>query len=243
MSKELSLSPREIEARLRREGILPGRLGLGEVAQVDPRLANAIIRPDLLGWGEPSCGWGWEILNLTGSFTAGAAGQNIEFQQQRGPTETDLWIRTVTYSVQRPNAFPGNIFKGQADYYNSLQPDINFTLVVSSYCKYVISPTMTPLQSISQQFECVCPVGFVIGCSGQLSGQFTNLREFTEGENPTIVTITLHAVRLPTRYDSCGVNEAVLRLQKMGILDEMGQEWQAAGYLNGAPEQGDGGKE
>ena len=215
------------EAALQREGMIPNQPGfLGMVARCDPQLANAIIRPDLIGWGEPSCGWGWEILNVVARFTDGAANQNIPYQLAEGIVETDLWIRKITYTVQRPNAFPGSIFKAQSDYFNRLNPNINFTMTVKSYCRYVISPTFTPLENIEQQFECVCPIGFVLGCSSQFSGTMTNLRPFEAGENPTIATITFHAVRLPTRYDSCGVNEAVARLQKYGYLDEMAAEFE-----------------
>lgn len=217
---------RSLESKVVRDGLIPDQPGfLGMVARCDPQLANAIIRPDLIGWGEPSCGWGWEILNVTGRFTDGAANQNINYQLAEGIVETDLWVRKVTYTVQRPNAFAGNIFKAQSDEYNKLNPNINFTMTVKSYCRYVILPTQTPLENISQVFECVCPIGFVLGCSSQFSGTFTNLRAFEEDEVPTIATITFHTVRLPTRYNSCGVNEAVARLQKYGILDEMAADF------------------
>ncbi len=226
-----------VEKALVRDGVIPkggfpetpGALSpsfLGQVAACDPRLANAIIRPDLLGWGEPSCGWGWEIVNINGEFTSGAANTQIPFQALQGIVEVDLWIRKVTYTVRRPNAFANNIFKAQSDYYNRLNPNIDFTMVVKSYCRYVISPDPTPLENIEQVFECVCPVGFVLGCSTQISGNFTNLRAFSDGTNntpdeiPTNVVITLHGVRLPTRYDQCSVSEAAVRMQKMGLLTE-----------------------
>lgn len=232
-----------IENNLRRQGLLTASDGpgfLGMVAACDPQLANAIIRPDLIGWGEPSCGWGWEILNLSGTFDSGAANQQIPFQLAEGIVETDLWVRSVTYTVQRPRAFEGNIFKAQSDYFNRLNPNINFTLTVKSYCRYVISPTETPLENIEQKFECVCPVGFVLGCSSQFSGTFTTLRTLAEDEIPTIVTITLHCVRLPTRYDSCGVNKAIARLQKFGILDEMAQDFSRGSALYGTRKQIEG---
>lgn len=233
------ISVQDIEGRLARQGILqPGSVGLGEIAQCDPQLANAIIRPDLLGWGEPSCGWGWQILNLKGQFNSGAANQQVKFQLAEGIVETDLWVRKVTYTVQRPLAFAGNIFKAQADYFNRLNPCIDFTMIVKSYCRYVISPTETPLENIEQVFECVCPIGFVLGCSTQISGYFRNIRDFStdNGEIPTIATITLHCVRLPTRYDQCGVNAAVARLQRFGILREMALDWEKGSSVHGTPD-------
>jgi len=175
----------------------------------------------MLGWDEASGGWGWEIINLVGRFNDGAANQSVQ-GQLTGIVETDLWVRKVTYTVQRPNAFAGNIFKAQSDWYNRLNPNINFTLSVKSYARYMISPEPTPLENIEQVFECVCPIGFVLGCSTQMSAFFTNLRAFAADEVPTIATITMHAIRLPTRYDSCGVNQAVTALQKYGLLPEAG---------------------
>lgn len=41
-------------------------------------------------------------------------------------TEANFWKHRVTYTVQRPNAFAGNIFKTQS----AFQPNVNFTLTV-----------------------------------------------------------------------------------------------------------------
>jgi hypothetical protein len=199
-------------------GAGPSAIGLGEVARCDPQLAHALIRPDLLGWGEPSCGWGWEIINLTGRFVDTTADQPNVIGQLNGIVEADLWVRKVTYTVRRPNAFPGNIFKAQSDYFNSQNPNIDFTLTVKSYCRYVISDTFTPLENIEQTFECVCPVGFVLGCSSQMTAQFINRRALAVDENPTEAIISFHAIRLPTRYDSCSIEKAVQALQEQGIL-------------------------
>lgn len=228
---------RRIEDSLVREGILPFQPGfLGTVAQCDPQLANAIIRPDLIGWGEPSCGWGWEIINLSGQFSGTAADQRVPYNLFNGIVETDLWVRKVTYTVRRPSAFAGNILKAQSDYYNRLNPNIDFTMTVKSYCRYVISPTDTPLENIEQVFECVCPVGFVLGCNSSISGQFINRRVFQSDETDTEAIITMHCVRLPTRYDQCGMKEAVARLVKMGVLDESGG---GVFPVQGTPDSGD----
>lgn len=203
------------------EGFLgagPGAISLGAVARADPQLALSLIRPDLLGWGEPSCGWGWEIINITGSFVDTAADQPDVIGQMTGIVEADLWIRKVVHTVRRPNAFANSVFKAQSDYYNSKNPNIDFQMTVKSYCRYVISDTFTPLENIENTFECVCPVGFVLGCSSQITTRFVNRRALAEDEVPTEAIISLHAIRLPTRYESCGVNEAVVQLQKEGLL-------------------------
>lgn len=218
---------------------------LSEIAQIDPRLAYSLvggpatlekvrenpqlgvgaqgyIRPDLIGWGVPSCGWGWEIINLCAQFEDTAANQYIP-AKQGGIVEQDLWVRKVVYTVTRPNAFQGNIFKGQSDHFNKLNPGLKFSLIVNSWCKYLISPDFTPLENIEQVFECVCPIGFVLSCNSQMTAQITNCRALfdtseTNTEIPTEVTITFHAIRLPTRYDACSVEKAAAALVEMGIL-------------------------
>jgi hypothetical protein len=210
-----------------------GPLDLGDlrgIARHDPRLAVAllggcdnlsVIRPDLLGLGVPSCGDnGWQILNVFGTFVEPQAGQTIPLQQN-GIMESDLWVREVTYTVERPNAFASSVLKAQSDYYNSLQPSMNFTLIVKGLCQYVISPDPTPLQSVSQSFECACPVGMVVGCNTTMSGTLNNRRAFDAaiGEIPTEVTLTFHSIRLPTRYDACNIGTALAALRSVKLLD------------------------
>lgn len=196
----------------------PGNLTLGTLGACDPRLANALIRPDRLGVGDPTCGWAWEIINITGRFNDTSAEQQVRAQINDGIPQSDLWVREVTYTVERPEAFAGNIFKAQSDYYNSENPNIDFTLEIDSHCRYLISPDPTPLQNIRQVFSCVCPVGFVLGCSANILATFVNKRTLAADEVPTRAVITLHAIRLPTRYDSCALDYAVSALESAGIL-------------------------
>lgn len=206
-------------------------LWLGDIkaiARHDARLAVAllggcdrldVIRPDLLGFGIPECGsWGWQIINVTGTFTSAAAGQTVQLQQS-GIMESDIWVRQVMHTVVRPNAFDGSVLKAQSDYYNSLNPGINFTLIVKGLCQYVISPDPTPLQNIDQMFECVCPVGMVVGCNTTMSGYLQNRRALQDDEIPTEVTITFHGIRLPTRYDACNIKTAIDALRSVGVYD------------------------
>lgn len=195
---------------------------LGQIACTDPRLARALlgptIRPDLLGLGVPECGsWGWQIINLVARFEAGAADQFLT-ARQNGIIETDLWIRQVTYTVRRPNAFAGSIFKGQSDWFNRQNPNIDFRLIVKSFCRYTIAVDPTPLENIETVFECTCPVGMVLGCSAQLEATFQNLRALAADEVPTEAIISLHGVRLPTSYTACSVEVAVKALIDAGIL-------------------------
>lgn len=216
-------------------------LGLGEVAQVDPRLAVAllggcgedgfIVRPDLAERiGDFAAGQAWEMANISGCFTSGAADQCIPGQISN--ICADLWIRRVTYTVRRPNAFAGNIFKAQSDYYNAKNPNIDFTLLINSYCRYFISPEPSPLENIEAVFDCICPAGLVLRCNSCVTATFKNCRpllcddpQSTDpccgGEVPTNVVITLHGIRMMGQYGACSAERAVLALRRAALLPEV----------------------
>ncbi|SRR6266542_601380 len=222
----VELVPRHLSGSELRSLRLPGGVTFGEVALADPKLAYALVGPKVpelqnLGVGAlvprlspvltiPDCPWAWEIINLCASFVSGTAGKTIS-AQLAGVISRDLWVRKITYTVRRPNAFAGSIFKAQSDHFNKLNPNVDFTLIVKSYWNYVISADPTPLENIEMVFECVCPVGFVLGCASTISATFTLLRALAADEIPYNVCISLHAVSLPRRYD-CSLDEALVAL-------------------------------
>jgi hypothetical protein len=200
-------------------GGLPAKpVWLGDIACQDPKLAYTLLRAGKVSAGGYVDTGGWEIINLKGRFTSTAADQPVQ-GQLFGIVEADLWVRRVTYTVKRPNAFAGNIFKAQSDYYNRLNPNIDFTLIVNSYCRYTISPEFTPLENIESVFECVCPAGLILRCSANLVSQFVNTRTLQVDEVPTEAVITFHAMRLPMEfYGTCNGEMAVEFLKQKGYL-------------------------
>lgn len=193
---------------------------LGEIACHDPRLAYTLLKAQDVNAGGYVDTGGWEIINLKGEFTSLAAEQEVS-GQMNGIVEADLWVRRVTYTVRRPNAFAGNIFKAQSDYYNRLNPNIDFTLLVNSYCRYLIAPEQTPLENIETVFECVCPAGMILRCSANIKATFVNLRALSETENPTQAIISLHCTRLPRDvYGSCQGEMAIEYLRQKGLYEQ-----------------------
>jgi hypothetical protein len=195
---------------------------LGRIACQDPRLAYAlatpIVRPDLIGGNLAQCGqWGLEIIPVTVTWEAGTADQFLR-GRQNGIVETDLWIRYIYTTVERPNAFAGSLFKSQSDYFNAQQPNVDVTLDIKSYCRYQIAISPFPLQLLSGAFECACPIGLVLGCAAQIEATFQNRRALAADEVPMRATVALWGIRLPTRYDSCNVDFAVKALIEAGIL-------------------------
>lgn len=196
-------------------------LTLGEVAQHDPRLAAALLQaPGMVGEGGTI--WatgGWELLDVDATFNDVTANQSVSGDSS-GIVETDLWVRSLKYTVERPLAFAGSIFKAQSDYFNSLNPNITLQLIVNSYCRYFISPDFTPLQNIIESFECDCPAGLVFSCGGSIDATFSNRRALAADEVPTIVTLTFSAIRLPPGlYSSCSYGAAVEMLRARGYLE------------------------
>jgi hypothetical protein len=196
-------------------------LTLGEVIQQDVRLAAALVQ---LGHIDEQSGtvWvtgGWELINVVGTWTDLAANQMIE-GDSGGVIDSDLWLRSIKHTVQRPNAFAGSILKAQSDYYNSLNPNINLQLIINSYCNYLISPDFTPLENLGERFESDCPAGLVLKCGATIEANYTNLRALAADENPTIATVTLSLIRLPPGlYQSCNHTQAVQLLKSRGLLD------------------------
>lgn len=196
---------------------------IGQCAQWDPQLAWTLLQTGSCAGGYIDSG-GWEIFNLKGTFTDGTANETVDGVIQ-GLVEADLWVRKVTYTVRRPEAYAGNIFKAQSDYFNARNPNIDFTLQINSYCRYLISPQMTPLENIEIAFECVCPVGLVFRASASFSSQFTLLRavDTDNGEVPMDAVITFHATRLPLGlYGQAGREQALALLTELGYYDVIG---------------------
>ena len=194
---------------------------LGEIARWDKNLAYVFAQMGTVGQQQVTTlefTGGWELINVAATWSSGAANQNVPGAVD-GLVETDLWINSVKYTVQRPNAFAGSIFKAQSDEMNKLNPNINAQLIINSYCRYLISTDYTPLENMTEQFSCSCPAGIVLSCSGNIQASFTNLRALTADEIPTIATITLSGTRLPRGlYNSCGYGELLAFLTKAQIL-------------------------
>lgn len=191
---------------------------LGEIAPIEPRLAWTLMRAGKAGLGGLIDTGGWELFNLVARWEDGAANQNISAKLQ-GTIEADIWVRAVRYTVRRPDFQTGSPWKGVWDFFHSLNPNIDFTLVVKSYCSYVISPDPTPLENIREVFECACPTGLVVRCNATFNSTFENLRALGVGEVPTEAIVTLSGMRLPKDlYNSCSYKQIVEDLKEQGLL-------------------------
>lgn len=210
---------------------------IADIAQADPQLCVAMLGgcgPEGLlyaenadsGWGKLSSGWRWQIVRIRGCFDSGAACQTIPAQFQN-MCDSDLLIYQATYIIERPNWAPGSLWQGQGNWFNSLNPHIDFTLLVRNRCYIAAEPT--PIALLPVVFTCQCPVGFVLGCGICVEATFTNKRPLLcndplstdpccPGEVPTEVIIALHTIQLPCRYEACSMDRARHALSKAGLL-------------------------
>lgn len=196
-----------------------GAVGLGEIALHEPVLAATLLGAGRVGeTGYIDLRSGWEIVNLVARWTSTGADQQIEAKTLEQICN-DLWVRDVVYTVRRPLFQAGSPWKGLWDYYNARNPNIDFTLIIKSYCDYAISPDPTPLENIVTRFDCVCPAGLVLKYGATFDSFFTNLRALSADENPTEAIVTFQALRLPNRlYGSISYDKAVQELQARGYL-------------------------
>jgi hypothetical protein len=188
-------------------GVVPVRgtsKWLQDIVPRDPMLAYTLLQtPGCVAYNG-LCDVGTpEIINVVGRFESGAAGSSVPATLQ-GLLDADLWVYAITYTVRRPNAFAGNIFKGLSDFFNAKNPNIDFELIINSFCRYLIAAEPTPLENLPMIFDCDCPNMFVLKCASSIKGRFILNRALAADEIPTEAIISLIAMRLPTGiYGSC----------------------------------------
>ena len=108
------------------------------VAMINPRLAYLLVRGHQL---TP------KSYGLGVSFPAANEGQHLtaSFQER---LYQDAWILDFKYTIRRKNAFTGNIFKEQSDYYCVKQPYLNVNIRIDGEDKYQITDDYQPLETL-----------------------------------------------------------------------------------------------
>jgi len=84
-----------------------------------------------------------------------AAGTFSSFALDQVPIEADLdttiaqrtWIDNLSYSLQLPNCFVGDIFQTQYLYYLKFSTGVNVQVIVQGGPRYLVSPNFTPLEN------------------------------------------------------------------------------------------------
>lgn len=165
---------------------------LGEIAATDPRAACVLARGNTV----------IQEYRMTIEFSASLVAGQVNSVYLNEPMGDDFFVTDVRSTVNRPLAFAGSIFKGQADVFNSQNSNIDVKLTVQGGLPgagYVIQDAFTPLELVappatSPTSPILC--NFMLGTTQTIKGEFVWNRAMADDENPTRVTIVFKGWRL-----------------------------------------------
>lgn len=145
------------------------------------------------------------------------------------PVEGDLdttvsqrtWIDNITYSLQQPNVFSGNILKTLYDASLKQAPGISTRVTVHSGPRYLVSPSFTPLENFAFMFAARWPAGWPLYKQQSIKVEFALTQpppSVQPNAPPYIATMTFNGWQfLDFTIDDLCVEKAVDCLRKMGF--------------------------
>ncbi len=159
-----------------------------------------------------------------------AAGIFSSFAVPQIPVEGDLdttiaqrtWIDNITYSLQQPNVFAGNIFKTLYDTMLKQAPGISCQIQVQSGPRYLVSPQFTPLENVAPLLQQHYPAGWPLFKQQSIEVNFM-LTAPPPAVNPNgppyIVTMTFNGWQfLDHTLDELSASKAAECLKAMGFF-------------------------
>lgn len=192
-----------------------------EVAQSDPRLAYQLaqVRSRLLGYHTVQIDF---ATGITETPVDGA------FPTTLGE---DFYVVDIRSTVQRPNAFAGNIFKAQSDVFNAQQSGIWVQLQVVGGTpgnKYLINEYLMPLEMIAPPISgsacsAICGTHAVLRYTQNVRIGAVLRRAYPENELPLIMAVTFIGWSLGcTNYESAiTAKEAMSQLAGMPEFEDI----------------------
>jgi hypothetical protein len=160
-------------------------------------------------------------LNACGIFSSFAVPQL--------PVEGDLdttiaqrtWIDNITYSLDQPNVFSGNIFKTLYDAQLKQHPGISTRVTVQSGPRYLVSPQYTPIENFVNMFASRYPAGWPLYKLQSIQVDFlltTPPPSVSPNGPPYNVTMTFNGWQfLDHTLDELCREDAAACLKKMGF--------------------------
>lgn len=171
----------------------PVPMMIADLAVTNPKVAYALVL------GVPRAPI---LLNLHASFATGAP--NTPIEADLATLTDDVWIRDVVYTVQRPNAYLGNILKEQSDFYNQAIPGVSVKIIAGTGPKYLLSPDFVPLQNLAAIFERDWKGGWTLDAYSILHAEFVLTKTLFDApgnsEIPYDVDITFHGIQFFDRF-------------------------------------------
>ena len=143
---------------------LPSAAGIMDMALWNPRAALGIIM------GIPRVPI---TMNAVAQFNSPATDATPIIGALDTTITQETWIQRMNYSIIQPNAFQGNIFKSQSDYYFKFASGINISMEINSGPRYVTSIEPTPIENAADLLACNWPSGWPLFCEQSLRVFFT----------------------------------------------------------------------
>jgi hypothetical protein len=159
-----------------------------------------------------------------------AAGSFSSFSLTQAPIEADLdttiaqrtWIDNISYSLQLPNVFSGNIFQTQYIAFLKQSPGINVQILVQGGPRYLVSPNFTPLENFANMMATRWSAGWPLykQQSIQVFFELTLAPPDTSPNGPPYnVTMTFNGWQfLDHTVDEISVDVAAKKLREMGFF-------------------------
>lgn len=184
---------------------------LEQIAIHDPRLAVALLRSNV---SQP------QVYNLRVTFSDGTPDKPVSAQME--PITEDFWVYGLIYTVNQPNLWKGNLFRGLAQVTNTLQPGINGQLSVQGGVglPWLVNVNPIPLETLLRSAPSGgsgpsygCNTSFLMFFPQSLKGTFWLTREYIDsagvGEIPAIVDLALTGLTLGVKqYGSLTVQQS-----------------------------------
>lgn len=182
-----------------------------DIAVTNPRLAALLLSGQFKG---P------KSYPLEIQFDAGAAGTRI---QENFPERfyNDAWVLDFCYTVQRPQAFTGNIGKGESDVYNARMPYIDVSIYIPGPDRIQVTEGMVPLENVANFGDSdrhFMDRGWVFSRESNMQVTAVLTRGLVEDEVPYRVVLTVNVLELSgCRYPAITQERAIAMLQDSGI--------------------------
>lgn len=178
----------------------------------DPVSAYAIVR------GVKRLPWSWNIKVTFSTFAVGAIAE--------GDSDTTLncrtWVDNMTYRVDVPNVFAGNIFKAQFDAELRKNTGVDMRLESGDCPRFAESITYTPLENVINVLASRWPKGWRLDPFAGLRASFLLVRPppaVAPNGPPYIVTVTFNGWTLGDPcFDEMSDGEARCCLRKLGCF-------------------------
>jgi len=169
---------------------------VGEIAQVNPRLAYWLLAADAQ---TP------QVYSIRYVFASGAADTPGQAYLDQSISD-DFWVHELIYQVRRPNAFAGSMWKAEIDVAYALNPYVDVTLNIQggyARCEWMLNGVRTPIENIARpassgqaSSKLAWPFGWVMTFTQTVRGDFLLARALGPDEGTLEVILSFHGLRL-----------------------------------------------